>query len=327
MAKALQARGYQVHRNIGIAGFFIDLAVADLEHPGRYLVGIECDGAGYHSARSARDRDRLRQTVLEDHGWIMCRIWSTDWFQRPKEQLERVISSIEAAKIELGMRRETAVSHTRAVPVEVVAIERDETTEIGLVKSPEQPSGSHLYVEAVLSRPSHRTGELHQTPTSVLTRLVEEAVAVEGPVHAQEVINRLRDAWGLKRAGSRIQEAVEVAIGVAVNLGRLQRDGQFLSGPGTTPKVRDRSQVASPGLRKPEMLPPAEIRVAVVDIVRINFGATNDQIIQAVSRTLGFKSTSPQLRETIQAAVDDSIAVGALSRQGEMLIAAAGVST
>jgi very-short-patch-repair endonuclease len=326
VAKALQARGYQVHRNIGIAGFFIDLAVAAPEHPGRYLVGIECDGAGYHSARSARDRDRLRQTVLEDHGWIMCRIWSTDWLQRPKEQLERVISSIEAAKIELGTRREKAVGHTRAVPVELVTIERDETTEIGLVKAPEKSAGHHFYVEAAPSRRGYG-GELHQTPTSALTRLVEEVVAVEGPVHAQELVNRLRDAWGLQRAGSRIQKAVEVAIEVAVNFGRLQRDGQFLSAPGTTPKVRDRSQVASPGLRKPEMLPPAEIRVAVVDIVRINFGATNDQVIQAVSRTLGFKSTSPQLRETIQAAIEDAVANGALLRQGEMLTAAPGVST
>jgi very-short-patch-repair endonuclease len=326
VAKALQARGYQVHRNIGIAGFFIDLAVADPAHPGRYLVGIECDGAGYHSARSARDRDRLRQSVLGDHGWIMCRIWSTDWLQRPKEQLERVISSIEAAKLELDTRREKAVSPARAVPVEVVTIERGETTEIGLVKAPDDSAGRHLYVEAAPSRGGYG-GELHQAPTSMLTRLAEEIVAVEGPVHAQEVVNRLRDAWGLQRAGSRIQKAVEVAIEVAVNFKRLQQDGQFLSAPGTTPKVRDRSQVASPGLRKPEMLPPAEVRVAVVDIVRINFGAANDQVIQAVSRTLGFKSTSPQLREAIQAAIDDAVAGGALLRQGELLTAATGVST
>ncbi len=51
---------------------------ADPEHPGRYLLGIECDGAAYHSSRSARDRDRLRQAVLEDHGWIIHRVWGSD---------------------------------------------------------------------------------------------------------------------------------------------------------------------------------------------------------------------------------------------------------
>ncbi|WP_270761919.1 hypothetical protein [Klebsiella variicola] len=64
VADALQKAGYQVHPQVGIAGFFIDLAVADPDMPGRYLIGIECDGRAYHSSRSARERDRLRQAVL-----------------------------------------------------------------------------------------------------------------------------------------------------------------------------------------------------------------------------------------------------------------------
>jgi hypothetical protein len=116
---------------VGLAGFFIDLAVADAERPGRYLVGIECDGASYHGARSARDRDRLRQSVLESHGWTIHRIWSTDWFQRPNEQLGLVVARIESAKAEHDAQaagRRTA----RAVPIEIVAVERDDVTEIGL---------------------------------------------------------------------------------------------------------------------------------------------------------------------------------------------------
>lgn len=74
VAIALQARGLQVHRQVGLAGFYIDLAVADPDRPGRYLLGIECDGASYHGARSARDRDRLRQSVLESHGWSIHRV-------------------------------------------------------------------------------------------------------------------------------------------------------------------------------------------------------------------------------------------------------------
>ena len=65
VADALRARGYNVAHQVGSAGFFIDLAVIDPRRPGRYLLGIECDGSTYHSARSARDRDRLRQEVLK----------------------------------------------------------------------------------------------------------------------------------------------------------------------------------------------------------------------------------------------------------------------
>lgn len=81
VANALRDLEYQVEHQIGCAGFFIDLAVIDPEKPGRYLLGIECDGATYHSARTARDRDRFRQEVLENLAWKIHRIWSTAWFQ------------------------------------------------------------------------------------------------------------------------------------------------------------------------------------------------------------------------------------------------------
>ena len=93
--RAITESGYTVHTQVGTAGFRIDLAVVDPDKPGRYLLGIECDGATYHSSRSARDRDRLRQAVLESRGWKIHRIWSTDWFQQPEAQLQKVLDAIE----------------------------------------------------------------------------------------------------------------------------------------------------------------------------------------------------------------------------------------
>jgi very-short-patch-repair endonuclease len=102
----LRSVGYQVETQVGSAGFFIDLAVIDPETPGRYLLGIECDGATYHSARSARDRDRLRQEVLEGLGWRIHRIWSTDWFRNPEKELKRTVEAIEEAKFYIGSQKE-----------------------------------------------------------------------------------------------------------------------------------------------------------------------------------------------------------------------------
>jgi very-short-patch-repair endonuclease len=94
----LAKHGFQVDNQVGVAGFFIDLAVVDPDAPGRYLLGIECDGAAYHSAPSARDRDRLRQEILEAHGWPIHRIWSTDWFQRGSHETDRLLNAIAGAK-------------------------------------------------------------------------------------------------------------------------------------------------------------------------------------------------------------------------------------
>jgi len=321
VAKALQTKGYQVHRQVGLAGFFIDLAVADPERPGRYLLGIECDGASYHGARSARDRDRLRQSVLESHGWSIHRIWSTDWFQRPMEQLDILIARIEAAKAEHDA--DVSGRRSRAVPVDILTIDRDDVTEIGLVANDDQPSFA-LYEEAMVSRPSHLTCELHDAPRGALSSLAEGVVELEGPVHLDEVVNRIRDAWGLKRAGGRIQEAVELAVDVSVKMGRVARQGNFLSIPGREPRVRDRSEVRSPTLRRADTLPPSEIEAAIMEVVRSNFGATEDQVATVVSRRLGFKSTSAQTRDAIAAVWTKAVEKEWLVRRDGMFVIGSG---
>lgn len=321
VAAVLQQKGYQVHQNVGIAGLFVDLAVADAERPGRYILGIECDGISYRAARSARDRDRIRRSVLEDHGWTIHRLWSADWFQRPGEELERLVEAIEAAKSELQAHDSSAKVLERAVPVEVVTIEREDTTEIGLIEIEEAETGLvGSYEEASIRRPSSAPDELHLTPTGALTHLAELVVAKEGPVHLDEVIARLRNAWGIERAGGRIRDAIERAVTSSVMQGRMVREESFLWVPGSMPVIRNRSQVESLGLRKPEMLPPTEMRAAILQVVRENFGATPDQVVQFVSRSFGFKATSSQLKAVIDEAINRGIAAQELMPQNDLLV-------
>lgn len=94
----LQKYGYECEPQVGVAGFFIDIAVKDKNEPGRYLIGVECDGATYHSAKSARDRDRLRQEILENLGWTIHRIWSTDWFSDPDREIQTLVEKLKEIK-------------------------------------------------------------------------------------------------------------------------------------------------------------------------------------------------------------------------------------
>jgi very-short-patch-repair endonuclease len=95
VARALRAHGLEVHPQVGVAGYFLDLAVVDPNRPGRYILAVECDGATYHSAKSARDRDRLRQGILEGLGWNVHRIWSTDWFRDPRTETIKTVRRVE----------------------------------------------------------------------------------------------------------------------------------------------------------------------------------------------------------------------------------------
>ncbi|XXF76308.1 DUF4011 domain-containing protein [Myxococcaceae bacterium GXIMD 01537] len=122
VSKALVTRGFELVPQVGVAGYFIDLAIRHPRHPGRYILGVECDGERYHSSRSARDRDRLRDQVLTGLGWKLHRIWSTDWFRSPSEEVARIVARVEgllraevAAEPPPVTREETSDYEMRAV--------------------------------------------------------------------------------------------------------------------------------------------------------------------------------------------------------------------
>ncbi len=322
VARKLKSLGYDVKTRIGASGFRVDLAVADADKPGRFVMGIECDGAQYRDSRSARDRDRLRQEVLEAHGWILHRLWSADWYLRPKEELRRLEAAIAAAKAEWRERDDAGYRAERAVPL---SFETTETTIAPVVAPPAAMAASDApaalaapdaYVEAAFA--VDRRLEPTDLPLARLAEVVTQIVAAEGPVHGDEVAARMRQLWALPRAGARLKAAVQRGLGQAAKAGHIA-GGPFYRVPDQAVKVRDRSAVASPGLRKPDMLPPEEIDLALTTIAEENFGATADELATAVARRLGFASTGAALRTVLEARIAVLLTGGMLVQKGDLL--------
>lgn len=98
--KLIESWGYSVTPQLGVAGFRIDIAVKHPQYPSAYLAAVECDGATYHSGVSVRDRDRIRQEILESLGWKgkIWRIWSTDWYRNPLVEAKKLYSFLESIK-------------------------------------------------------------------------------------------------------------------------------------------------------------------------------------------------------------------------------------
>jgi very-short-patch-repair endonuclease len=294
VADALTRRGYLVKQQVGQSGFFIDLAVVDPERPGRYLIGIECDGAAYHSSRAARDRDRLRQAVLEDHGWTIHRIWSTDWFKQPDAQLRETIKAIEATQrdAESEMPRESTdtiveptVSIARTFPSTSVA-----QTQEAVISVP--------YGEASFAVSTRH--DIHEVSVEYLTGIIRRIIEFEAPIHEDEIVIRVRTLWGQKRAGGRIQSAVQRGLRTIDQIPGISREGPFYLIAGAPLKIRDRSQAISSSLRRPEMLPPVELRAALLAVVEKSLGADREEGVTSVSRAVGFRATSGQLRAIIE---------------------------
>jgi very-short-patch-repair endonuclease len=93
----LSSAGMKLVPQMGASQFRIDMVAEHPAKPGRYVLAIECDGASYHSSYTARDRDRLRQQQLENLGWRFHRIWSTDWFMRKEEEIDRATKAFREA--------------------------------------------------------------------------------------------------------------------------------------------------------------------------------------------------------------------------------------
>lgn len=115
VANALRNEGFDCQPQVGVAGYFIDIAVIDPNNSGRFLMGIECDGATYHSAKSVRDRDRLRQSILERLGWNIKRIWSTDWFKNPAAELTPIIKELKQLKNMVPVKTFAKIENTHIV--------------------------------------------------------------------------------------------------------------------------------------------------------------------------------------------------------------------
>lgn len=317
VATALRSRGYDLHTNVGVAGFFIDIAVANPEKPGRYVLGIECDGGSYRDARSARDRDRLREQALRDKGWNVHRVWSSEWFRRPAAELDALVAAIEAAKLEPDPFEVEAVARARAVPVDFESTEHEGYVEVGLIAAEATPA--EAYVEAFFGVPRQQY-ELHLVPQARMAAIVRDVVQIESPIHQSEVVARIRGLWDLQRTGGRIQAAVEDGIAHAVRERMVSREGEFLLWPGREVRVRDRSQVVSNTLRRPELLPPMEMDVAIMELVKENLGATLDEVALHVSRRLGYRTTSAQLRAALIGRAELLVAQGALELRGATLM-------
>ena len=296
-----------LHRQVGVSGYRIDLAVVDADQPGRYLLGIECDGATYHSAQTARDRDRLRQQVLEGLGWKLLRIWSRDWISDRAREIDRVLATIQALK------QPTAPIDPAASPT--VNVET-------LLTPPPQPEAQvdlPTYVWPYKRAKVTAFGDdLGQAAPAMLAADVARVVKLEGPVHVDEVFDRIMDAWGVTRAGRRISAVLTQAIELAAQAKQIDQRGDFLWPIGLDkPIVRTPDEGDEP--RPIEHIAPEEIAEAALVCVSEARSLSPDDLARETAQLLGFARNGAKIDEALQAAIESLHAGGRIAIEGDVV--------
>ena len=304
VADTVRRLGYAVDHQVGSAGFRIDLAVRHPERPGSYMLAVECDGATYHSALWARERDRLRQDVLEHGGWTFHRIWSTDWFHRRESEVDRLRTALEDATA--AHRDGIAMDGANAgFAVEVAEDAWDDEPSPDEIVLPEPVAFTVPYEMADFTVTSSL--EPHEASPSQVGKAVRRIVEIEGPVHEEEIARRLAAAFNKERAGARIADVTRRALAGLARANdpdRLQHDGPFWFTANRSVDVPMRSRAGlQGGLAKADMLPPMEIRAVADRVVSENGALEHDELVRAVARAFGFERVGSSLREAIGAAV------------------------
>ncbi len=308
---ALTQQGYQLKPQVGSAGFYVDFAVVDPQQPGRYVLGIECDGATYYSARSARDRDRLRQSVLAGLGWNLYHVWSTDWFRNPEAELKRLVAAIEQA-LKNNQTPQTDSLLNREKPKDSLITRHTAT-------NPATTASLPPYQLAAI-KIKLKEQELHEVPVATLADWVWQIVQVESPIHMAEVMRRIADAAGAAKVGPRIKAALEAAIHFGQQQEAFRQQGNFLWLTSMThPPLRDRSQLPA-SARDVELISPEEIKLVIQKAVAESYGLTAEDVAPATAKLMGFLRITDELREQIDLLVEELLQAGILSRQEDHIV-------
>ncbi|HEX5727283.1 MAG TPA: DUF3320 domain-containing protein [Longimicrobiaceae bacterium] len=301
----LTRRGLRVQPQVGVAGYRIDLAVLDDALPGRYVCGIECDGVAYHASQTARDRDRLRQQVLELRGWEIHRVWSTDWFKDREGQVERILRRVEESRARAHEARAQQAAEESAAPEPVAGAPPPEP--VAEDEPPPALPGLRSQPYTRLEGGQRHRGDPVTAPLGQLLEAIDAVVAAEAPVHVDELTARVSAMWGLARAGSRVAARIRHVLDVARQAGRVQLRGEFVWSPQGTFAVRSRAGTRIPA----ERIPPEEYREAVLMVLRETGGLPRRELTAQVRALLGFSRTGAKLDAGIGAAVDALLAEGA----------------
>lgn len=301
VAEYLRGKGYTVHSQVGCSGYRIDLALVHPDSPGHYLLGIECDGATYHRAATARDRDRLRQAVLEGLGWRIYRIWSTDWWRNAKTAKEDLVAVIEAAL-------EAPVAPEQPPAPESKAPDPEPEPEVQYASNvqpapPREDLRKRDYPEVTLI--PHGPADDFYEPRSrpIIQVQINRIIEDEGPITEALITRRVAQEWGFSRVASKIRQVVE---------GNLHQAAGQLTGTTYWPESIEPAEyknyrVADRETRKFDDVPTEELCNAAFDILDKYISFPADGLAAEIARSFGFNRVTQSTAQICEVALSEMI--------------------
>lgn len=301
VCNVLRQNGYEVDTQIGCSGYKIDLGVKEKD-TSNYVLAIECDGATYHSSKNARDRDRLRQEILERMGWKFYRIWSTDWFKNKDVEIEKLLKEVEKAfkNKESLIEKKTKIEEKKNVS----------SNPIDQVEPKEQ---SQKFVEVLTQDtevfPPYKLGDTSKFSLEYPEFLesLKAILEVESPLNQELLLKRILPIFGREKITDVIRYEFEKRLYAASKFGIISKNGFLYLKDKEIKCLRVNGDIT----RDIKMIAPEELGAGMIEVIRQNTSARRDDLYRVVASKCGvnrmYKTTKIILDEafkTIESKVD-----------------------
>jgi very-short-patch-repair endonuclease len=320
VAEALRRKGWQVHPQVGVSSFRVDLGVVDPDAPGRYLAGVECDGATYHRSATARDRDKLREQVLRDLKWDILRIWSTDWWHDAAGALEKVHNQLQTLR-EQRRAKQVEIEKSNAVVPESVESEQPSSTvneeaEEDLSEEVHMAVANKVYARNLvvastdtLRQSLFQEADLASVVSGInpdaffnadydttLKTMIAHAIETEGPVREDVLAKRIARAHGWARTGKRIRDRVYL-LAEQQYPSTTEEVGQFFWPKGSDTSAWPEFRYSENGGRSVDEISIQELKALAKEVAfEMKF---RDETVAAMARLIGIRRVTEDVKSRL----------------------------
>lgn len=284
----LTSAGYVVEKNVGSSSYKIDLAV---KHPtlNKYVLAIECDGQTYLQSKSTRDRDRLRESVLEKLGWQYYRVWSTDWFRNNKVEKRRLLTVTKDAVTKMGLKDGAKGENKNAS---------------------QKPTQNTLIIYK----------EYEQEPINKATydgkysNLICKIIIKEAPVSEEWIMKRTAVLFDKTFVTKAVKDSFNESLG---KIKGITRKGGFIykTSQGTfelrVPKKGEQRDI--------RYIAPEELAAGIEMVVKQNIEVTKDDLFKNIAQNLGYSRAGDVVTMQLEKALQLLKKAGKVSEKGNLI--------
>lgn len=287
----LREKGYCVDTQVGCSSFKIDLA---LKYPNSsdYVLAIECDGATYHSSKNARDRDRLRQEILERMGWKFYRIWSTDWFRNKRIEKERLLKAVKLAIKNTDIKKE--------IKEETVTFE-----EIAEIKRFEFPK--YVMVDVYKIAKEYKNNKLN---------VIRAIVEAESPISEEWLLKRIVFMFDREKVTSIVREEYEYIMRNCSQFEIVRKNGFLYFQGKEIPMLRVHSS-NNDVIREVKYISLEELSLGMKEILKQNITVDRNGLFRLLAQQLGFSRIGDMITSRFESAL--RLISKEIEENGEML--------